>query len=237
MLWGYGSGVAAATTPDYGDVVLAEHTLPFHEGDVTYFRPLYQQTVMALEQFPTHLTADAAYDAWYVYEQAARHGGIAAVPLNAHTAHPSPRASDGVPLCAQGLRMTPIFQFAHPSGYRAQHFQCPLLFPQPTGQTCDHPQFLKGKGCVKDLNWELGGLQRVLLDRQAPLYKAIYTQRTSCERINSHAKELGIEHPRVHNGRSIANLNTFIYLVINARALQRAKTINTGLLSCGKGIQ
>ena len=36
LIWGYGSGVAAATTPDYGDVVLAEYTLPFNEGDVTY---------------------------------------------------------------------------------------------------------------------------------------------------------------------------------------------------------
>ena len=27
LIWGYGSGVAAATTPDYGDVVLAEYTL------------------------------------------------------------------------------------------------------------------------------------------------------------------------------------------------------------------
>ncbi len=63
LIWGYGSGVAAATTPDYGDVVLAEYTLPFNEGDITYFRPLYQQSVVALSQFPTHITADAAYDA------------------------------------------------------------------------------------------------------------------------------------------------------------------------------
>ncbi len=35
LIWGYGTGVAAATTPDYGDIVLAEHTLPFNEGDVT----------------------------------------------------------------------------------------------------------------------------------------------------------------------------------------------------------
>jgi len=34
-----------------------------NEGDVTYFRPLYQQTVVALSGFPIHLTADAAYDA------------------------------------------------------------------------------------------------------------------------------------------------------------------------------
>lgn len=34
-LWGYGSGVIAATTPDYGDVVLAEWTQPFNCADVT----------------------------------------------------------------------------------------------------------------------------------------------------------------------------------------------------------
>ncbi|BCL79220.1 hypothetical protein ccbrp13_16850 [Ktedonobacteria bacterium brp13] len=67
---------------------------------------------------------------------------------------------------------------------------------------------------------------RALLDRSSPLYKAIYTQRTSCERINSQAQALGIERPKVHNQRSVANLNTLIYLVINVRALVRAKSIN-----------
>lgn len=71
---------------------------------------------------------------------------------------------------------------------------------------------------------------RITLDRTSPLYKAVYTQRTSCERINSQAKELGIERPKVHNRHSVTNLNTFIYLVINVRALQRAKSINSGLL-------
>ena len=82
LIWGYGSGIAVSTHADYGTVVLAESTLPFNEGDITYFRPLYQRTVLALGQYPTNVTADAAYDAWYVYEAAARHGGIAAVPLN-----------------------------------------------------------------------------------------------------------------------------------------------------------
>jgi hypothetical protein len=35
-LWGYGSGVAAAIIPPYGDVVLVEFTQPFNEDDVTY---------------------------------------------------------------------------------------------------------------------------------------------------------------------------------------------------------
>jgi hypothetical protein len=237
LLWGYGSGVAAATTPDYGDVVLAECTQPFNEGDVTYFRPLCRQAVHALNQYPTHVAADAAYDAWYVYEAAARHGGIAAVPLNQHRKTPVTRLPDGTPLCPIGLPMHPTTSFNHTYGYRAQRFQCPLLFPEKTGQTCEHAQFAKGKGCVKDVNWELGGIQRVTLDRTSPLYHAVYTQRTSCERINSQAKELGIERPRVRNGRSVANLNTLIYLVINVRALERAKSINAGLLSTPGGVR
>jgi hypothetical protein len=237
LLWGYGSGVAAATTADYGDVVLAEYTQPFNQGDVTYFRPLYQQAVVALDAFPTHLTADAAFDAWYVYEQAACHAGIAAVPLNSHSGRSGSRDCDGVPICREGLRMHPTYPFAHTYGYRAQRFHCPLLFPAPNGRWCDHAQFSKGKGCVKDVNWERGGLMRVLLDRTSPLYQAVYRQRTCCERINSQAKALGIERPRVRNGRSVANLNTLIYLIINVRALQRAKSINAGLLSLPKGIR
>lgn len=230
-LWGYGSGVAAAITPDYGDVVLAEYTLPFNEGDVTYFRPLYWRTVATLETFPTHITADAAYDAWYVYETCIRHQGIAAVPLNQHGHPVYKRDTDGVPLCPKGLRMHPTYQFAHTSGYRAQRYRCPLLYPHLTEKTCDHEQFAKGKGCVKDVNVEAGGIARVTLDRSSPLYQAVYRQRTSCERMNSQAKALGIERPHVRNRRSVANLNTLTYILINLRALQRARSINTSLLS------
>ena len=89
---------------------------------------------------------------------------------------------------------------------------------------------MKGKGCVKDPNWEKGGLMRALLDRDSPLYHAVYAQRTSCERINSQAQALGIERPKVRNIHSVRNLNTLTYLVINVRALQKAKSINRGLL-------
>jgi hypothetical protein len=230
LLWGYGTGVAVSTIAEYGTVVLAEDTQPFNEGDVTYFRPLYRQAVLALNGFPTHLTADAAYDAWYVYEAAARHGGIAAVPLNQHRNTPFARLPDGTPRCPIGLPMRPTTQFNHTNGYRAQRFQCPLLFPEPTGATCTHDQFLKGKGCVKDVNWERGGIQRVTLDREGPLFHALYNERTGCERVNARAKELGIERPRVRNGRSVANLNTLIYVIVNVRVVEKAKSINTRLL-------
>jgi hypothetical protein len=105
-----------------------------------------------------------------------------------------------------------------------------LLFPEKTGQICDHAQFVKGKGCVKGVNWERGGIQRVTLDRTGPLYHAIYNQRTGCERINSQAKAWGIENPKVRNGRSVANLNTLIYLIVNVQVLEKAKSINRRLL-------
>lgn len=230
LIWGYGTGVAVSTIADYGTVVLADSTQPFNEGDVTYFRPLYQQTVVALNHYPTHLTADAAYDAWYVYEAAARHGGIAAVPLNQHSKTPPARLPDGTPRCPIGLPMHPTTRFHHTYGYRAQRFQCPLLFPEPTGATCTHDQFLKGKGCVKDVNWELGGIQRVTLNRDAPLFHVLYNERTGCERVNARAKELGIERPRVRNRHSIANLNTLTYVIVNVRVLAKAKSINQRLL-------
>ncbi len=139
-LWGYGSGVASATVAGYGDVVLAEYTQPFNENDMSYFVPLYIRTVAALSGFPIHITADAAFDAWYVYQTVALRGGIAAIPLNTH-GHPESQSDpDGTPLCDQGLRMHPTYQFSHTNGYCSQRFRCPLLFPQPTGHTCDHEQ-------------------------------------------------------------------------------------------------
>ncbi|MBO0782023.1 MAG: transposase, partial [Ktedonobacteraceae bacterium] len=134
------------------------------------------------------------------------------------------------PLCPKGLRMHPTYRYAHTYGYHAQRYRCPLLFPHRTGQTCDHEQFLKEKGCLKNINDEAGGRTRVLMDRSSPLYQVIYTQRTSCERINSQAKELGIERPKVRNRRSVANLNTLTYVIINVRALDRAQSINRELL-------
>jgi len=231
-LWGYGLGLASAYIPDYGDVVLAQYTQPFNENDITYFVPLYIQTVAHLGFFPTHITADAAFDAWYVYQTMVLRGGMAAIPLNSHGHPDSQRAPDGVPLCPIGLRMHPTYHFSHTYGYRAQRFRCPLLFPQTTGESCAYEQFKKGKGCVKDLNWEAGAQMRVTLDRDGPLYQAVYRQRTSTERANSHAKkQFLLDHPLVHNFRSVRHLNTLTCLLINLKALLRAKSINASLLS------
>jgi len=218
-VWGYGSGVA--TDPTHGDVVLAEYTQPCNESDSTYYHPLYARAAATLGSPPTNITADAAFDAWHIYHTCAGRG-VAAIPLNTR-GHPTPqRLPDGTPLCPKGLPMTPSYPFDHTDGYRAQEFRCPLLYPRPTAQVCDHEQFVKGPGCVKYINIEAGGLLRVLLDRDSAAYKDIYRQRTSTERINSQAKALGIERPKVRNAHSVRNLNTLTYIVINVQALARA---------------
>lgn len=230
-LWGYGSGVIAATTPDYGDVVLAEWTQPFNSADVTYYDPLIQQVLSFVPKRFQHLAADAAFDAWYLYQDAADGGGIAAIPLRNLPQATFVRDRDGTPLCPKGLRMHPTYFFHHTYGYHAQRYGCPLLTKNAGVQeSCAHENYATG-GCHTEINAEAGGLQRVLLDRSSPLYHAVYDQRTSCERINSQAKALGIERPQVRNGSSVQRLNTLTYLFINLRTLQKARTINHSLLA------
>ena len=225
-VWGYGSGVASATSPRYGDVVLAEWTQPFNEADVTYFAPVYHQAVAALGTPPTNRTADAAFDAWRIYQVCTQTGGIAAIPLNLR-GHPTPdRDPDGHPRGAKGFTMVPRTTFTHEDGYLVRQYGCPLLFPTRTDQPCDHDLFRAGDGCRRRINAEPGGLMRVTLDRRSHAYTAIYNQRTSTERLNSQATGLGIERPKVRNAQSVRRLNTLTYLVINAKALHRARTLN-----------
>jgi hypothetical protein len=225
-LWGYGSGVMAATSSEYGDVVLAEYTQPFNETDPTYFDPLYERVVNNLGCRPRYFAGDAAFDAWSIYQPFAEIDGLAAIPLNLR-GHPEPQLGPGgFHLCPKGIEMQPSYQYNHTKGYRAQLLRCPLLFPHSTGQSCDHEQFTKGSGCVKHINIEAGGWMRVRLDRQSDAYKLLYNQRTAAERINSQAKALGIENPKVRNIYSVINLNTLTYLVINAKALQRVRNVN-----------
>jgi hypothetical protein len=226
VVWGYGTGLVSATDRRYGEVVLAEVTQPFNEHAVTCSHPLHRQAVATLGQPPTNVTADAAFDAWHVDQTWVETGGIAAIPLNLRGQAPPERDDQGRPRCAKGLTMVPRYQFTHEDGYRVQRSGCPLLVPTPTHQSWDHPPFRSGSGCVIGIDLEPGGMMRATLDRHTDAYKAIYRQRTSAERINSQATALGIERPRVRHAQSVHRLNTLTYIVINARALQRARALN-----------
>jgi hypothetical protein len=230
--WGYASGVVATKVPDWGEFVLAELTQPFDQPDVSYFFPLMQVTEQRLGFRPRCGAFDAAFDAFYVYDYFYRADDpdcFAAVPFAEKGGYSSRCFSpEGLPICAAGLPMPLKMTFRDRTRAIIEHergkYVCPLLYPQPTGQTCPHghKNWLK-KGCTADMPTSIGARLRYTLDRKSPAYLAVYRQRTATERVNSQAVALGIERPHWRNGQAITNQNTLIYTLINLRFLQRLR--------------
>ncbi|HEX7974170.1 MAG TPA: hypothetical protein VF498_07165 [Anaerolineales bacterium] len=54
-------------------------------------------------------------------------------------------------------------------------YACPLLFPQPNGESCpkDHKNWSKG-GCTADLPTSIGARLHYTMDREGETYKTIY---------------------------------------------------------------
>lgn len=234
--WGYGSGLVTVRMPGPfapadaappTEFVLAELTLPFDRPDVAYFDPLMQAAERRLGFRPTFGAADAAFDAFYVYEYFHQAGGFAAVPFVDRRGERKQFSPDGLPLCSAGRAMPLRYTFANRSTFRPHdcgRYVCPLLFPTMTGERCPirHPQWKKG-GCISTLPLGLGPRLRYQLDRDGEAFKQIYATRTAAERLNSQAVALGIERPRLRNGDAIARLNTLIYTLINLRAWHRLR--------------
>ena len=227
--WGYASGVVATKLADGYEFVLAEITQTFDRGDITYFFPLMAQVERRLGHRPKYGTMDAAFDAFYVYDyfNSETHEGFAAVPLSEKGGMPHRVFDDeGRPLCLAGLSMTFKFTYTDRTTalitYPRAKYLCPLLHPQPTGQTCPlaHKNWTKG-GCATTIADTPGARIRHQLDRNSDAYLSIYRQRTAVERIFAQAYDLGIERPKLRNQQAIANLNTLTYLLINLRTLRR----------------
>jgi hypothetical protein len=229
--WGYASGVVATKVPDWGEFVLAELTQPFDQPDVSYFHPLMADVERRLGFRPRYGAFDAAFDAFYVYEHFHRDdqpldAGFAAVPLSKRGGKRREFNAQGLPLCDAGLpmplKLTYICRTTRVEHERGR-YACPLLFPEPIAASCPIQHEHWPKGCVTTLATSVGARIRHQLDRGGEVYKNVYRQRTATERINSQAKELGIERPRLRNGQAIANQNTLIYVLINLRALHRVR--------------
>jgi hypothetical protein len=227
--WGYGSGIVATKVDDWGEFVLAELTQTFDHSDVSYFFPLMAITDRRLGFRPKFGALDAAFDAFYIYEHFHSAGGFAAVPWVEKGKAPR-RTFDpqGLPLCAaklaMPLKMTFLDRTTAIIEYERGEYVCPLLFPKPDGKSCpiSDPHWAKG-GCVTTLATSIGARLRNQLDRESEPYLQVYRQRTATERVNSQAKELGIERPKLRNADSIRNTNTLTYVLINLHALQRVR--------------
>jgi hypothetical protein len=185
-------------------LVLADYTQPFNRPDVTYGPELQRQAWAALGFVPLNLTADAAFDAYHRYDGRPP-GSLAAIALNGRGHSLTPYNASGQPLCSTcQVVLLPLGKQAWlEKGRPVRRFRCP---------TCQ---------VVRKLVSEPGAHLRASLDRQSAAYKTSYKQRTACERINSQAEALGIQHPHQRRLAFIARRNTLIYLLINLRALSR----------------
>jgi hypothetical protein len=214
--WGYASGVVATVLQGV-DVVLAELTRTFDHADITYFDLLMADVERRVGYRPPFGALDAAFDAFYIYDYFDHAGGFAAVPFVAKggTTKRSFDA-DGRPLCSAGLSMPLSGTFINRTSavvHERGRYSCPLP-GQADACPVNHPAFRKG-GCTITMATAPGARRRYQLDRESEAFKAVYRQRTSCERINSQALDLGIERPRLRNQQAISHLNTLIYVLIN----------------------
>lgn len=226
--WGYGSGIVTTKVADWGEFVVAELTQPFNCADVSYFQPLMGETERRLGFRPTYGAFDAAFDAFYVHEyfypaSGCWQDGFAAVPVSQRQRHDKTYAETGEPLCEAGVAMRRKYTFISRSTlveHERAHYICPLR-DQPDA-TCpvSHKRWAKG-GCTHRIPTSVGARIRHQIDHDSPLYKAIYKQRTTTERINAQAVAFGIERPHLRNQLSITNANTLIYVLINLRGLHR----------------
>ena len=228
--WGYNSGLVATKVPGYGEFVLAELTQTFDKGDTTFFFPLMAATRQRLGFKPPFGALDAAFEAWYTFDYFHNAGGFAAIPATKRTKVKRQFDAQGLPLCEAGLPMPCQATFINNRGIIPQQmgrYGCPLLFPEPTDHTCpiDHPKWPAG-GCVLKMGTSPGARILHQLDRDSPTYKKLYNQRTATERVNSQAKALGIERPKLRHQQAIANQNSLIYILINLRALHRLGSLS-----------
>lgn len=226
--WGYGSGVVATKIPEWGEFVLAELTQTFDHPDVSYFKPLMDLVECRLGRKPSFGAFDAAFDAFYVYEYFDPQKGFAAVPFVERGGSDERQfAEDGSPKCAAGLPMHLRNKFWCKTTlipHERARYACPLLFPKKTADACPiHDEHWAKKGCVTTIAASIGARLRYQIDRSSQQFKDILKQRTATERVNSQAVDLGIERPKLRNAVSIANHNTFTYVLINLHALQRVR--------------
>jgi hypothetical protein len=226
--WGYASGVVATKIPEWGEFVIAELTQPFNEPDVSYFEPLMTSTEQRLGFKPAFGAFDAAFDAFYIYAHFHRPArswreGFAAVPFSGRNQRRYQFDAHDRLFCEANLVMKRQRTYMNRTS-RVPHeravWRCPLADQETPICPIDHAKLPDG-GCTHRIPTSVGVRLRHEIDRESEIYQTIYDQRTATERINSLAKELGVERPRLRNRQSITNHTTLIYVIINLRGLQR----------------
>lgn len=164
--------------------------------------------------------ADKAYDVKAIYSLVRDvYQGDAVIPLNPRNTKDPKKLPSGYPICAAGLAMNKDGKTTD-RGRTRQKFCCPFRQSTSSSCPCNHKNWNNGKknrGCTKYVT--IPDDYRLSIDRACLSFKRTYALRSECERYNSRFKNSGQERLWVHNGNSVANLNTIAHIAALTIAL------------------
>lgn len=164
--------------------------------------------------------ADKAYDVKAIYSLVRDvYQGDAVIPLNPRNTKDPKKLPSGHPICAAGLAMNKDGKTTD-RGRARQKFCCPFRQSTSSSCPCNHKNWNNGKknrGCTKYVT--IPDDYRLSIDRACLSFKRTYALRSECERYNSRFKNSGQERLWVHNGNSVANLNTIAHIAALTIAL------------------
>lgn len=239
----WGAKQAALVEPtEYGTVFLYEEVFTAKTPDVKTALPTLKPLVQQWAYRPKKFIADAAYDAFKIYQyvyakdnpETHRKPAKAYIALNTrgHKRLNRQFSAQGNLFCEADLEMTNGGRwFDKQKGYHRQKFTCPLINLK-TKQKCrncpiNHPKFQKN-GCYRYINLDDQEQLRFKIHRDSKEYKNTIKQRIFVEQAFSSIKEqYDIEVPKVRNLNSVKNIYTIAAILNNIQILKKATSQST----------
>lgn len=208
--WGYKSHVLVDCI---SGLPLYELTTPANVTDASVTKDIFLATNATLPIRECTFLADKAYDVKEIYNMVRDvYEGEAFIPLNKRNTKDPKKLDAGNPVCDAGLAMHKDGKTSD-NGRTRQKFCCPFRLSKTGECPCNHEKWNNGKknrGCTKYKT--VPNDHRLSIDRDCLSFKRIYALRTECERYNSRFKDTGQDRLWVHNGISVANLNSLAHI-------------------------
>ena len=197
-----------------------ELTTPANISDSSVTERILAEANQVIPVLECTFIADKAYDVKAIYNLVRNvYQGDAVIPLNSRNTKDPKKLPSGHPICPAGLAMNKDGKTTD-RGRTRQKFCCPFRQSKSSSCPCNHKNWNNGRknrGCTKYVT--VPDDYRLSIDRDCLSFKRTYALRSECERYNSRFKASGQERLWVHNGNSIANLNTIAHIAALTIAL------------------
>ena len=215
--WGYKNHVLVDCI---SGLPIWELTTPANVADSAVTERILAEANQIIPLSECTFIADKAYDVKAIYNLVRNvYQGDAVIPLNSRNTKDPKKLPSGHPICDAGLAMNKDGKTTD-DGRTRQKFCCPFRQSKSSSCPCNHKNWNNGRknrGCTKYVT--IPDDYRLSIDRDCLSFKRSYALRSECERYNSRFKNSGQERLWVHNGNSVANLNTIAHIAALTIAL------------------